>query len=823
MNISYEIIAKEIPASVYIVKFNFKTERIEEIDIINHIPYSGYDTSFLEKPQNLKKIALPEDFELFIKKLKELKHKESVEFVARIISKNKVFKFLSVYLKVIKKEKDCIYALGYNVDVSEREEFELITEKLFSYKHIGFMIYQEKIVFVNDYLSKKLGIKAEDDTYDIFGYDEEFAKNIKRRLRGEFFEMFYPYREFIVNNKKFYCDVFADTVIFKGKYSGFVIMVDKTEKVKKDMFLEMVANIHSLFLSEKNVETFLQDIVDLINSKGYNSQIVYKDRKFGECKNLLSRVEFKEDNFEFIIESKYENDFECCEDLAKGLGSEIKYAAEYLVFNKYLVLLKKSFDESFQAIVITDEEFNIVYCNKVFSELKDGITNLNEIFNNLDINEDKPVEKILIGYVEGKHVFLKAKIIPVYYDKKYYVFQSIILNDEHVVVDYLTNLLNRKGFLEKNYLDSKKVIVVIDIYEFKSIIESRGKKYAEEILKKLASFLKKEIGVSKIGRVGGDEFAFVIDIEKNELKNFLNKLIAKINAFLNLNVNIGVVVVDDKENNLEILLEKAYVALNKAIKEGGNTYKIYDENIGLEKKKIYIVHNLIKRAVKENNIIFYFQPYVNQDFKVAGAESLIRIKEKERIIPPAEFIEEAEESGLISDIEKITFPKIVEYAKKVDINLSFNLSAYSFIHNEFYESIPEVKNLTIEITERIVTNMQLAKEKIDIIKSKNIKVAIDDFGTGYSNFMSLKELDFDFLKIDMSFIRFIETSKKDRAIVKSIVEFAKSLDLKTVAEGVETEKQVEILKDLGCDYMQGFYFYKPMPFEKLKKLLGGEK
>jgi diguanylate cyclase (GGDEF)-like protein len=565
-------------------------------------------------------------------------------------------------------------------------------------------------------------------------------------------------------------------------------------------------------------------VVKLINSKGYNSQITYKNRKYGEVKNLLSKMKFKEADFEFLIESEYKDDFEDCKDLLKELASEIKYSVEYLNTTKYLVLLKKSFDESFQAVVITDEEFNVVYYNRLFSEfLKDGITNLNEIFSNLDIEKDEPVERILIGRFDNKQFFLKAKIIPVYFDKKYYVFQSVVLSDNYTIMDSLTNLLNRRGFLEKNSLDSRKAVVVVDIYEFKSIIESQGKEYADEVLKMLASFLKKEISASEIGRVGGDEFAFIVEVDGIDLERFLNSLITKINTFLNLNVNIGVAIADEKVNNLEILLEKAYIALNKAIKKGINTYEIYDEYIGFEKKRFFIVQDLIKRAIKTDSVIFYFQPYVDENFKIVGAESLIRIKEKERIVPPSEFIDVAEESGLISEIEKIMFPRILEYAKSVDINLSFNLSAYSFINEEFYKSIPKVENLIIEITERIVSNMQLAKEKIDIIKSKNIKVAIDDFGTGYSNFISLKELDFDILKIDISFIRHLEKSQKDRAIVKSIIDFAKNLGLKTVAEGVESQKQVEILKDFGCDYLQGFYFYRPMPFEDLKKLLGGEK
>ncbi|QCI29117.1 EAL domain-containing protein [Caminibacter pacificus] len=236
------------------------------------------------------------------------------------------------------------------------------------------------------------------------------------------------------------------------------------------------------------------------------------------------------------------------------------------------------------------------------------------------------------------------------------------------------------------------------------------------------------------------------------------------------------------------------------------------------------VKELIIKAIKKNAFVYHFQPYVDaKSFEIVGAEILLRIDLNGKLIYPDVFIDFAENSGYIKEIEKIMFPKYIEYLKKLDISLSFNISGKSLSDEKHiktlfreYENLPVI----IELTEReIAGNIEYTKEIFSFFKQKGFKLSIDDFGTGYSSLTYLKDLPADFIKIDMSFIKNIENSTKDLAIVETIINFAHKFGLKTVVEGVETKTQVEILQKLNADCLQGYYFAKPMPFEELKDFL----
>lgn len=209
--------------------------------------------------------------------------------------------------------------------------------------------------------------------------------------------------------------------------------------------------------------------------------------------------------------------------------------------------------------------------------------------------------------------------------------------------------------------------------------------------------------------------------------------------------------------------------------------------------------------------------------KIAGAETLLRIKYENKIIYPDSFIDYAENSGYIKEIEKIMFPKFLEYLKQLNIPLSFNISGKSLTDKEHIENLfknIEKLPINIELTEReIAENIEYTQEIFDYFKNKNFKLSIDDFGTGYSSFSYLKNLPADYLKIDISFIKNIENSQKDYAIVETIIDFAHKFNMQTIAEGVENINQVKLLQKTKCDYIQGFYFYKPMPFNEFKEIL----
>ncbi|MGC8868675.1 MAG: EAL domain-containing protein, partial [Sulfurihydrogenibium sp.] len=227
--------------------------------------------------------------------------------------------------------------------------------------------------------------------------------------------------------------------------------------------------------------------------------------------------------------------------------------------------------------------------------------------------------------------------------------------------------------------------------------------------------------------------------------------------------------------------------------------------------------------------IFHYQPYFEvKSGKVAGFESLVRIRDiNAYIYYPKDFIDFLENSVYLKDFEEWALKEISEKIKKWKIPISINISARTFEDDLFFEKVEKyLKNLpvspVIEITERAyINNTKATKELISKLKNMNVKIAIDDFGTGYSSLSSLKYIDADILKIDMSFIKAMVKDKKSRVLVKTIISLAQDLGMKTLAEGVETQQQKDILVDMGVDYLQGFLLSKPLPEEEVEKLIGG--
>jgi EAL domain-containing protein (putative c-di-GMP-specific phosphodiesterase class I) len=247
--------------------------------------------------------------------------------------------------------------------------------------------------------------------------------------------------------------------------------------------------------------------------------------------------------------------------------------------------------------------------------------------------------------------------------------------------------------------------------------------------------------------------------------------------------------------------------------------------------------HLVERAFDEGLFRFYFQPYFgSKDLKIVGFESLIRIVDKDgTVYAPYKFIDYLENSKYIMHFEEWALKEIsnkIRIFKSLDkdISISLNLSAKGILSlpdEDFIEKLASVPvdiqdNLVLEITERnIIKNIEKSKKIFKSIKelNKHIKISIDDFGTGYSSLAYLKYLPVDILKIDISFVRGITTDRHDFSIVKFITGLSKDFGFKTLAEGVETKEQVDMLSSMEVDYFQGFYFAKPMPEDETTKFV----
>jgi diguanylate cyclase (GGDEF)-like protein/PAS domain S-box-containing protein len=408
--------------------------------------------------------------------------------------------------------------------------------------------------------------------------------------------------------------------------------------------------------------------------------------------------------------------------------------------------------------------------------------------------------------------------------------------------DPLTGLPNRQGFQRKlaelfNILKETSALFLIDFYRFSYINHFYGYEVGDYCLKELARKLQDAIEDKGIlGRTGGDEFClFIIDVTKEGiyewikiLENILKEPIPYGDKKISLDWNMGIVIFPQDGNTVDELQRKINLALVEAKGRGPSHIEIYNTEIERKVEKDFKTDLLIKTAFEKDLFVFYYQPYFETEtLKLAGLEALVRIKKNKKLILPSEFINFLENSPYLSEFEFLCLKKNMEKIKKWKIPISINVSSQSFKSIHFLNLLTHFKKffsqypyfLEIEITEHtLAENIEMAKEIIETIKSLKIKVTLDDFGIGFSSLNYLKDFPIDLLKIDISFTRGLVKDPKTYYIVESIINLSHSLNIKTVAEGVETEEQFKLLKKLKCDYIQGYLLAKPMSEEEIETL-----
>jgi len=424
------------------------------------------------------------------------------------------------------------------------------------------------------------------------------------------------------------------------------------------------------------------------------------------------------------------------------------------------------------------------------------------------------------------------------------------------LIDDLTGLLNMAGFSKAindriSYLKSSKTsdkgaVLLIDIYGFSELNQIHGFSNMDKLLKDFANMLN-SVSKSQFGddvvlsRVGPDEFGMFVECSQEDIASKINDFINKINELLaskelgiGIFINIGVSFYDKDGDSFEVLREKANIALQEAKKEGPGTYRFYNEDISSSLKKYREAQELLERALSKDLFRFFYQPYFDIKTKnFVGFEALIRIIDEDgSVISPYKFIDYLESSSYFLNRFQEVFLKMVEsdmntFISKAKSHFSsaFNISANSFKDDMFMSKLIGLCNkfedkLVIELTERmLLSDFERTKEILRNIRSVGSKVALDDFGTYYSSLSYVKNVELDIIKIDISFVKDIVFDKKSLAVVKVIVNLAKELNIKTVAEGVEKEEQYNLLKEAGCDIAQGYLFAKPMPMEEAIKYI----
>jgi diguanylate cyclase (GGDEF)-like protein len=418
--------------------------------------------------------------------------------------------------------------------------------------------------------------------------------------------------------------------------------------------------------------------------------------------------------------------------------------------------------------------------------------------------------------------------------------------------DSLTGLPNRHAYIDKvtQLINSNKnkdnfALVFMDLDNFKTVNDSLGHTVGDRLLQKVAKRLQEEVdGYDMLSRFGGDEFVLLFSNVQSELT--IEKRMRKIHEILKkpfmLNTyevyttaSIGIAVYPDDADDAEMLLRNADIAMYDAKQSGRSKYSFFSPDmLNLSSNRLMLESELHK-SLENNELFLLFQPQVSLlDQTIDGVEALIRWQHPVKgLISPLDFIPIAEHSGLIMPIgewiidqacDQLALWKDTHMSK---VTLSINISAKQILHQDLYSYIEasiqrtqiDGRLLELEITESVV--MENINETVKILsrlKKLGISIAIDDFGTGYSSLSYLKKLPIDKLKIDREFIKDIPNDKDDIAITNAIISMSKSLSLKIVAEGPETQEHIEFLRKSKCDIAQGFYYSKPISVPEVEEL-----
>lgn len=393
-------------------------------------------------------------------------------------------------------------------------------------------------------------------------------------------------------------------------------------------------------------------------------------------------------------------------------------------------------------------------------------------------------------------------------------------------IDVLTKLPNEKAMTHEIKMMSHPKVIIFDIDSFRNINEYYGKDVGDFILLEVRDSLKEFVQKSnmKLFRVGADEFAFLEDknLDIEEYEDMLPLLVQKFKSreiFIpqkNESVAIHITIGSSLES--EDVLAKAYMALYHA-KETQKDYAFYIQT--LDTKKAYAQEikwaNLIKKAIAKDEVIPYFQPIFDKEGRITKYECLARIFSDKQAITPGMFMETSKNVRQYPQMAKVlidkAFKKIVNTKNSISINLLARDMSDSDVSNYVEDKLKEydlAKQVILEVLEdENIEKLERVASFLTRMRRMGVRVAIDDFGTGYSNFSYLLKLKPDYIKIDGSLIKNIDTDENSVAIVSAILTFAKKLGIKTIAEYIHSKEVYKKCKELGIDEFQGFYLGEP--------------
>lgn len=578
-------------------------------------------------------------------------------------------------------------------------------------------------------------------------------------------------------------------------------------------------------------------------------------------KNFSERIQVNESCDEIgVLENDINKMFDSLEAANESIvAKEIKYSGVLKTMTNGFAYYRVERDAKGRYVDAICEEFNDALAHMLevdkeqmigekFSEISDNSyivdINLPEIleeiwhtekpytFNQLKLREDKWVNLTLYVIEQGYFTVIVNDVTTL---KRYSEDMKYLAE-----YDFLTKLKNRNSLYQylNKLISNKKpfVIYFMDLDNFKTLNDTVGHIEGDKVLCMIANELIKLAapGIT-ISRLGGDEFIVIQEGEyiSQEIMQYGQNIINLVNkrfeyAFYNfeIKVSIGVSVYPRQADDLNTLLKYGDIAMYKSKKSGGNSIQIFTDEMMEELE----VEARLKDAIENEEFIPYYQPIFDvQKNRIVGAEALVRWMKNGEIIPPYKFIQIAKKTGHIIEIDYMMLDKACEFCKKWHANgfetftMSVNMSFRSLQRPNSVEIIKEIlekhslnpQALKIEVTEdEIIEYPKYIIKILDEIKLLGIKVSLDDFGIGYSSFNHIKMLPIDTLKIDRSLLLMIEEDSKTLSIIETLIQLAHTLGLDVICEGIEEGRQIELLKEIYCDMIQGYIISQPVE-EKL--------
>ncbi|MGV8979642.1 putative bifunctional diguanylate cyclase/phosphodiesterase [Clostridium sp.] len=407
-----------------------------------------------------------------------------------------------------------------------------------------------------------------------------------------------------------------------------------------------------------------------------------------------------------------------------------------------------------------------------------------------------------------------------------YIDLATGLKNKNYIVHKLTEVIQDKG--NNNYS-----VILIGLDDFKIINDVWGYDFGNKVLNEVGKILSDNFENKSMVIYSGSDRFLIISYKEENIDDYAEKILNALRNTLviedtqvNLTVSMGIYL-NTKGEEIFTTIQNADIALNYAKKQGRDCFSIFNSWMKEKLLRESKVQKNLKKAIKNDLLEVYYQPKINlKNEKLIGIEALLRWNDMELgIISPCEFIPIAEKTGIIIELGRYVLRKVCMQIKTWEasgvnyIDVAVNISSKQFRDTFLPEYIANILKeyglpssvLELEVTESaIVENIKYADKMLNEFIKKGIKVSIDDFGTGYSSYSYLSQLSLNTIKIDKSFIDFINCDNKKSLIIKNIIDLAHILEMKVVAEGVEQEHQMRKLKEYGCDIIQGYYYSKPL-------------